>query len=49
MLHVHFHCSVAKGVDFFKNGQYTEALQCFNRALEIDIDNVEAFVARGAL
>ncbi|PIK57724.1 putative filaggrin [Apostichopus japonicus] len=41
--------SVAKGVNFFKNGQYTEALQCFNRALEIDVDNVEAFVARGAL
>ncbi|CAG5128785.1 unnamed protein product, partial [Candidula unifasciata] len=41
--------SVAQGVDMFKSGKFLEALQFFNRALQIDTENVEALVARGAL
>jgi len=41
--------SVADGVDHFKHGRLTEAMQMFNKALQIDGDNVEALVARGAL
>jgi len=41
--------SVANGVDQFKHGRLTEAMQMFNKALQIDADNVEALVARGAL
>jgi len=41
--------SVANGVDHFKHGRLTEAMQMFNKALQIDDDNVEALVARGAL
>lgn len=43
------HKSVADGVMFFKRGQYEEAFQCLNKALQIDTENVEAFVAKGAL
>ncbi|XP_069944557.1 tetratricopeptide repeat protein 14 [Cherax quadricarinatus] len=43
------HKSVADGVVFFKRGQYEEAFQCLNKALQIDSENVEAFVAKGAL
>ncbi len=45
----HFVISVAKGVSHFKAGRHIEAMQHLNKALEIDTDNVEAFVARGAL
>ena len=43
------HKSVADGVVFFKRGQHEEAFQCLNKALQIDTENVEAFVAKGAL
>lgn len=43
------HKSVADGVMFYKRGQYEEAFQCLNKALQIDTENVEAFVAKGAL
>ncbi|UYV66899.1 TTC14 [Cordylochernes scorpioides] len=41
--------SVKEGVSYFKQGKQTEALQCLNQALHIDSENVEAYVARGAL
>jgi len=41
--------SVAAGVDHLKHSRLTEAMQMFNKALQIDADNVEALVARGAL
>jgi len=44
-----FVLSVAAGVDHLKHGRLTEAMQMFNKALQIDSDNVEALVARGAL
>ncbi|KAL1022401.1 hypothetical protein UPYG_G00026420 [Umbra pygmaea] len=37
------------GVDHFKSGRYVEAMNEYNKALEIDNNNVEALVARGAL
>ncbi|XP_064638821.1 zinc finger CCCH domain-containing protein 13-like isoform X2 [Lineus longissimus] len=41
--------SVAEGVSHFKAGRFTEAMQHLNKALQIDPENVEALVARGAL
>ncbi|XP_038050087.1 uncharacterized protein LOC119723484 [Patiria miniata] len=41
--------SVAKGVEHFKAGRLLDAMQHLNKALEIDEENVEALVARGAL
>ena len=41
--------SVADGIQHFKEGRQMEAMQCLNKALQIDADNVEALVARGAL
>ncbi len=41
--------SVAEGVAHFKAGKHTEAMQHLNKALQIDSENVEALVARGAL
>uniref|UniRef100_A0A1X7VPS5 S1 motif domain-containing protein n=1 Tax=Amphimedon queenslandica TaxID=400682 RepID=A0A1X7VPS5_AMPQE len=41
--------TVASGVECFKKHQYEDALKHFNYALEIDTENVEAMVARGAL
>lgn len=43
------YCSVAEGVSHFKAGKHTEAMQHLNKALQIDSENVEALVARGAL
>ncbi|KAK6962069.1 serine/arginine repetitive matrix protein 2 [Biomphalaria glabrata] len=43
------HQSLVQGVDMFKQGKYMEAMQHLNRALQIDKENVEALVARGAL
>ncbi|NWS48817.1 TTC14 protein, partial [Probosciger aterrimus] len=40
---------VKAGVDYFKDGQHVEAMNEYNKALEIDPENVEALVARGAL
>ncbi|XP_032639733.1 tetratricopeptide repeat protein 14 isoform X2 [Chelonoidis abingdonii] len=37
------------GVDYFKVGRHVEAMNEYNKALEIDAQNVEALVARGAL
>lgn len=37
------------GVDYFKVGRHVEAMNEYNKALEIDPQNVEALVARGAL
>ncbi|XP_053552312.1 tetratricopeptide repeat protein 14 isoform X2 [Bombina bombina] len=37
------------GVDYFKTGRHVEAMNEYNKALEIDAKNVEALVARGAL
>lgn len=41
--------SVASGVKLFKAGDLSSAVKHFNHALEIDSQNVEALVARGAL
>lgn len=41
--------SVEKGVEKLKMGMAPEALSFFNKAIEVDDVNVEAFVARGAL
>ena len=43
------HKHVADGVAHFKKGEHTEAFQLLNKALKIDPENVEAFVAKGAL
>ncbi|XP_040896224.1 tetratricopeptide repeat protein 14 isoform X2 [Toxotes jaculatrix] len=40
---------VRAGVDHFKHGRHVEAMNEYNKALEIDSNNVEALVARGAL
>ncbi|NXE53246.1 TTC14 protein, partial [Casuarius casuarius] len=40
---------VKTGVDYFKVGRHVEAMNEYNKALEIDSQNVEALVARGAL
>ncbi|KAF3690599.1 Tetratricopeptide repeat protein 14 [Channa argus] len=40
---------VRAGVDHFKHGRHVEAMNEYNKALEIDTSNVEALVARGAL
>lgn len=42
-------CSVRAGVDHFKHGRHVEAMNEYNKALDIDTSNVEALVARGAL
>ena len=46
---IFFHSSVARGVEHFKASRYIEAMQQLNRALDIDPENVEGLVARGAL
>ncbi|KAM6962546.1 tetratricopeptide repeat protein 14 [Aplochiton taeniatus] len=40
---------VRSGVDHFKHGRHVEAMNEYNKALEIDTNNTEALVARGAL
>ncbi|XP_013882877.1 fragile X mental retardation syndrome-related protein 1 isoform X4 [Austrofundulus limnaeus] len=40
---------VRAGVDHFKHGRHVEAMNEYNKALDIDLNNVEALVARGAL
>ncbi|XP_060890946.1 tetratricopeptide repeat protein 14 isoform X2 [Labrus mixtus] len=40
---------VRAGVDHFKHGRHVEAMNEYNKALDIDNNNVEALVARGAL
>jgi len=40
---------VAQGIKYFKSGNNVEAFQCLNQALNIDSENVEGLVARGAL
>ncbi|XP_078522625.1 tetratricopeptide repeat protein 14 [Lissotriton helveticus] len=40
---------VKVGVDYFKVGRHVDAMNEYNKALEIDVKNVEALVARGAL
>ncbi|XP_053369309.1 tetratricopeptide repeat protein 14 [Clarias gariepinus] len=40
---------VKAGVNHFKAGHHVEAMNEYNKALEIDTNNVEALVARGAL
>lgn len=40
---------MARGVERFRAGENGEALQHFNKALQVDPDHVEALVARGAL
>uniref|UniRef100_A0A673J311 Tetratricopeptide repeat protein 14-like n=1 Tax=Sinocyclocheilus rhinocerous TaxID=307959 RepID=A0A673J311_9TELE len=40
---------VKAGVGHFKSRRYVEAMNEYNKALEIDTNNVEALVARGAL
>ncbi|XP_068599471.1 tetratricopeptide repeat protein 14 isoform X2 [Brachionichthys hirsutus] len=40
---------VRAGVDHFKHGRHVEAMNEYNKALDIDTNNVEAQVARGAL
>jgi hypothetical protein len=40
---------VASGIKHFKIGNNVEAFQCLNQALNIDGENVEGLVARGAL
>lgn len=41
--------SVAIGVKHFKASEHDKAMKYLNHALEIDADNVEGLVARGAL
>ncbi|VDK51776.1 unnamed protein product [Dibothriocephalus latus] len=41
--------AVAQGVKYFKEGRNTEALQCYNFAIEVENSNPDAYVARGAL
>ncbi|KAL1123973.1 hypothetical protein AAG570_001743 [Ranatra chinensis] len=41
--------SVSDGIAHFKAGRHAEAFQCLNKALAIDVNNIEALVARGAL
>lgn len=41
--------SVRAGVGHFKHGRHVEAMNEYNKALDMDTDNVEALVARGAL
>lgn len=43
------HGHVAEGIKYFKQTKFTEAFQCLNSALNIDPENVEGLVARGAL
>uniref|UniRef100_G3NRM1 Tetratricopeptide repeat domain 14 n=1 Tax=Gasterosteus aculeatus aculeatus TaxID=481459 RepID=G3NRM1_GASAC len=40
---------VRAGVGYFKHGHHVEAMNEYNKALDIDANNVEALVARGAL
>jgi len=40
---------VAIGVKHFKAGEHDKAMKYLDHALEIDGDNVEGLVARGAL
>ncbi|KAG7327431.1 hypothetical protein KOW79_009037 [Hemibagrus wyckioides] len=40
---------VKAGVNHFKSGHHVEAMNEYNKALDIDTNNVEALVARGAL
>jgi len=42
-------CSVMEGVKLYKEGNHIEALARYNKALNTDPANVEAFVARGAM
>ncbi len=44
-----YYFSVVRGVERFRAGRNLEAMQHLNRALEVDKDNIEALVARGAL
>lgn len=48
MIFFHFQ-SVQKGVSLFREGKPIDAMLSYNKALSIDSDNVEAYVARGAL
>ena len=41
--------SVAAGVKSFKAGEHSKAMKMLDHALDIDPDNVEGLVARGAL
>ena len=41
--------SVQKGILLSKEDKSQNAMLCYNKALSIDEENVEAFVARGAL
>ena len=45
---VNFYSKIS-GIKYFKAGNNVEAFQCLNQALNIDADNVEGLVARGAL
>lgn len=41
--------NVQKGISLFKENRNMEAVVYYNKALNIDERNVEAYVARGAL
>ena len=41
--------NVQKGIGLFKENRNLEASVYYNKALSIDEDNVEAYVARGAM
>ena len=43
------HEDVAAAVAAFKKGENSEAFSILKKALHLDADNVEAFVAKGAL
>ena len=40
---------VSRGVEQFKKGECQQALNYYNQALDLDNENVDALVARGAL
>ena len=41
--------SVQRGINLFKEDKNQDAILCYNKAISIDAESVEAYVARGAL
>ena len=40
---------VETGISYIKKGKNSEAFSCLDKALKVDPENAEAFVAKGAL
>jgi Tfp pilus assembly protein PilF len=41
--------SVARGIGYAKQGDYTKAMTCYKQALEVDPDQKDAYVGKGAV